>query len=124
MAVRILLGLFILMSGVTGLMAAMNPDLQGIPPEAIPTMRVLIDTGLFYMIKVTEVVVGLMLIFNLYAALSAIFLAPISVGVVVFNLSAPTLPAGAIPTTIFLVVLNAYLGYVYWDKYKALFVRK
>ncbi len=121
MAVRILLGLFMLMSGVTGMMAAMNPDLKGIPPEAIPTMRVLINTGLFYMIKVTEAVVGIMLIVNFLPALAAIFLAPVSIGVVVFNMSAPSLPAGAIPTTLFLVVLNAYLGYVYWDKYKALF---
>ncbi len=121
---RTLLGLFILMSGVTGLMAAMSPDLKGIPSEAIPTMKVLFDTGLLHMIKITEIVVGLMLIANFLPALAAIFLAPISIGVLVFNMSAETLPAGAIPTTAFLILLNVYLGYVYWDKYKALFVRK
>jgi hypothetical protein len=111
------------MSGVSGLWAASN-GLEGLPAESLPATQMLIDTGIFHMIKITEVVVGLMLVFNCFAALAAIFLAPVSIGVLVFNLSAESLPTGAIPTTIFLVGLNVYLGYVYWDKYKALFIRK
>lgn len=119
LAARLLLGLFILFSGVSGLMA--GSSMQGIPEPMIPVMMVLWKTGIFHMIKITEVMVGLMLLAGFLPALAAIFLAPISVGVIVFNacLSPAFLPAGII-----VALFNAYLGYAYWDKYKALFDRK
>ena len=43
---RILTGLFFIMSGVGGLMAMQSPTLEGIPAAMVPTMRVLIDTGI------------------------------------------------------------------------------
>ena len=47
--VRTLLGLFLIMSGVSGLMV--GDDLTKIPAPMVPYMRTLLDTGLFYMIK-------------------------------------------------------------------------
>ena len=118
---RVLTGLFFIMSGVGGLMAMQSPTLEGIPAAMVPTMRVLIDTGILQYIKVTEIVAGLMLVTGFLPWLAAIFLAPICLGVLIFNsrISPENLPVGVVVT-----VLNAYFGYAYWDKYKQLFVRK
>ena len=116
--VRILLGLVMLFSGVTGLLAGKSP--QGVPAQLIPTMQVLWDSGIFHMIKVTEIVTGLMLVVGFLPWLAALLLAPDVVGIVVFNarLYPPALPIG-----IAVFVLNAYLGYAYWDRYRGLFTR-
>lgn len=118
-AIRTLFGLFIIFSGVSGLMASQS--MEGVPAPMIQTMQVLKSTGLFYMIKITEVVAGLMLVAGFLPALAAIFLAPIAIGIVVVN--ANTAPDYIISGVI-VCLLNAYLGYAYWDKYKALFKRK
>ncbi len=120
MVIRILFGAFFIFSGVGGLMT--DPvTMQGIPEPMIPTMRVLWDTGIFQYIKVTEVVAGLMLVTGFLPWLAAIFLAPICLGVVIVN--ARTAPEYVV-TGVIVSLINAYLGYVYWDKYKALFERK
>lgn len=117
-AVRVLLGLFILFSGVSGLMA--GSSMEGIPQPMVEVMRVFWTTGIFHMIKITEIVAGLMLVSGFLPALAAIFLAPICIGVIIFN--ARMSPA-FLPTGIIVTILNAYLGYAYWDKYKKLFER-
>ena len=116
--IRILFGLFLLFSGVSGYLS--GDSMQGIPEPMIESLQALKTSGLFHMIKVTEIVAGLMLIFNFLPALAAIFIGPIAVGIVIFNamLTPQYLISGAI-----VGLPNAYLGYVYWDKYKALFTR-
>ncbi len=118
-AVRVLLGLFLIMSGVGGLMAAAN-GLEEIPAPLLPYTKTLIDTGIFHMIKITELVAGIMLVIGLLPALATLFVAPICVGILVFHLSvAPAIAdmwGGLLVTA-----LTIYLGYAYWDKYKALF---
>jgi uncharacterized membrane protein YphA (DoxX/SURF4 family) len=116
-AVRIIFGLFILMSGVTGWMSLLN-NMQGIPEPMIPFMRQLASMNLIQLIKTTEVVTGIMLIFGIYPALAAVVLAPLCIGVLVFN---ATVAPAYIATGIFITILDIYLGYAYWDKYKAIF---
>ncbi len=118
---RVLTGLFFIMSGVGGLLAMQSPTLEGIPPQMVPMTQALIATGIFHMIKITEIVAGLMLVTGFLPALAAIFLAPICIGVLVFH--ARTSPE-SLPVGIIVTVLNVYFGYAYWDKYKQLFVRK
>lgn len=117
--VRILFGLIMLFSGVMGFV--MGRSTEGVPPEMVPVMTALWDSGIFQMIKVTEIVVGLMLVASFLPALAAIFIAPVSVGIVVVTamLAPSTVIIGLI-----ICLLNAYLGYAYWNKYKALFKRK
>jgi putative oxidoreductase len=117
-AVRVLLGLFLIMSGVTGFMAA--PEMQGIPAPMVETQRQLWNMGIFQMIKLTEIIAGIMLVAGFLPWLAAIFFAPVAVGIVVYN---SRISPDAIPMGILMVVLTAFLGYVYWDKYKALFKR-
>ena len=117
--VRVLLGLFFIMSGAGGLYGAMN-GWVGVPETMLPNTKALWDMGIFQMIKVTEVVAGVMLVVGFLPALALLALAPICIGVLVVNgLTAPEyLGAG-----VFVTVLTAYLGYAYWDKYKEIFKR-
>lgn len=119
--IRTLTGLFFIFSGVGGFLSISDPALKGIPAEMIPMMRVLISTGIFHMIKATEIVAGLMLVTGFLPALAAIFLAPICVGVIIVN---SQIAPAALPLGFIVSALDAYLGYAYWDKYKALFARK
>jgi len=118
-SVRILLGLMFLGSGLGGLLA--GSSLKGVPENMIPIMKSLLDSGIFHMIKVTEVVSGLMLIFGLFPALATIFIAPVCVGIIVFNamVSPENLWGGVV-----VGIPTIYLGYAYWDKYRPLFDRK
>jgi uncharacterized membrane protein YphA (DoxX/SURF4 family) len=117
--VRILLGLMFLGSGLGGLLA--GSSLKGVPENMIPIMKSLLESGIFHMIKVTEVVSGLMLIFGLYPALATIFIAPVCVGIIVFNamVSPENLWGGVV-----VGLPTIYLGYAYRDKYRPLFDRK
>lgn len=118
MTIRILFGLFMVFSGVSGLMA--GGSTEGIPENMVQIMQSLWQSGIFHMIKVTEVVAGAMLVVNFLPALAAIFIAPIAVGIIIVNslLSPEFLPIGIV-----VALLDCYLGYVYWAKYKALFTK-
>lgn len=116
--VRVVLGLMFLGSGVSGLLAGQS--MRGVPEPMIPTMLTFWKSGIFQMIKVTEIVAGLMLVVGFLPALATIFVSPICIGVIVFNLS---VAPGYITGGIVVSVLTAYLGYAYWEKYKQLFQR-
>src|SRR5574341_588928 len=114
--IRTLFGLVLIFSGVTGFLA--GSSMEGVPQEMAEATKVLWNTGIFQMIKTTEIVAGLMLLTGFLPALAAIFVAPIAVGIVVVNsMIAPNF----IISGVIVCLLNAYLGYAYWDKYKALF---
>ena len=117
-AVRILLGLVMLASGISGLL--MGNSAKGVPPQMVAFTQVFWASGIFQMVKVTEVVAGFMLLFGIFPALATLFLAPDVVGIVIVNarLMPSFLWIGAV-----VFVLTAYLGYAYWDKYKLIFSR-
>lgn len=119
LVVRVLFGLFMLFSGVSGFMASVD-EMQGVPQEMITATKNLQDSGLFHMIKITEIVAGLMLIVGFLPALALLFVAPIAVGIVVFN--AFIAPMYVI-SGIIVCAFTAFLGYAYWDKYRAIFTR-
>src|SRR5579863_1079272 len=116
--IRILLGLIMLASGVSGLM--MGKSTQGVPPQMLTFTQVFWASGIFQMVKVTEIVAGFMLLVGIFPALATLFLAPDVVGIVVVNarLMPSFLWVGAV-----VFVLTAYLGYAYWDKYKSILSR-
>lgn len=107
-----------LASGISGLM--MGHSTQGVPPNMVAFVQVFWASGIFQMVKVTEVVAGLMLVLGIWPALATLFLAPDVVGIVIVN--ARLMPSFLwIGVIVFL--LTAYLGYAYWDKYKPIFTR-
>ena len=117
-AVRILLGLVMFASGISGLM--MGNSTKGVPPQMVTVTQVFFASGIFQMVKVTEVVAGFMLLFNIFPALATLFLAPDVVGIVVVN---SRLMPSFLWIGVAVFVLTAYLGYAYWDKYKLIFSR-
>ena len=114
--VRTLLGLIMLLSGISGLM--MGNSTQGVPPEMVAFTQVFWASGIFQMVKVTEIVAGFMLLTGFFPALATLFLAPDVVGIVIVNarLMPSFLWIGAI-----VFVMTAYLGYAYWEKYASIF---
>lgn len=119
--VRILLGLMFVFSGASGLAAGFTGMEGKIPAPMLVTQMQLWDMGIFQMIKVTEIVGGLMLIFGFLPALALLFVAPICVGVIVYDLfTVPSYLASGIVVSL----MTAFLGYAYWDKFKGLFERR
>lgn len=116
--IRTLLGLVFVFSGVSGFL--MGNDVTNIPEPMATITTSLWDSGIFQMIKATEIIAGLMLLFGFLPALAVIFLAPVAVGILIVNVLLA--PSFAIVGLI-LSLLLAYLGYAYWDKYRALFQR-
>ena len=117
-AIRILLGLIMLASGISGLL--MGNSTQGVPAKMVAFTQVFWASGIFQMVKVTEIVAGFMLLIGIFPALATLFLAPDVVGIVIVN-------ARLMPSFLWLgavvFVLTAYLGYAYWDRYKSIFSR-
>ena len=113
---RVLLGLMFLGSGISGLMAGY--DMHGVPAAMVPVSQSLWMMGIFQMIKTTEIISGLMLITGFLPALAAIFVAPICVGIIVFD---SRVAPEYIASGFIVSLLDIYLGYAYWDKYKVLF---
>src|SRR6201997_804758 len=81
--IRILLGLIMLASGVSGLL--MGNSTQGVPPQMVAFTQLFWASGIFQMVKVTEIVAGFMLVVGIFPALATLFLAPDVVGIVIVN---------------------------------------
>jgi putative oxidoreductase len=117
-AIRTLLGFMMLASGISGLL--MGNSTKGVPPQMVNFTQVFWASGIFQMVKVTEIVAGFMLLVGILPALATLFLAPDVVGIVIVN-------ARLMPSFLWIggiaFVLTAYLGYAYWDKYKPIFSR-
>ncbi|OEJ99309.1 DoxX family protein [Flavivirga aquatica] len=115
MAIRIILGLFVLVFGL-------NKFLHFIPMED-PTgvisdyFAALINSKTLTLVAIVEIVAGLALIFNKFGALLALILMSVSVNAVLFH---ATLDPENIAPAISLLVLNIIALYSYKDKYKNL----
>jgi uncharacterized membrane protein len=110
--------------GISGLyftIKGVYPEVPG-ETEAIKTaLAGLSAAGLVYVVKIFEVIAGLMLLFNFRPAFANLLLAPLTVGIMTYDLVLWShVPSSLIPAW-FLLIANIYLGYVYWDKYKQLF---
>lgn len=116
--IRIITGLVFLASGISGLM--MTPTAPGTPADMMVIGQSLWDSGIFQLIKVVEIVAGLMLVVGFLPALAVTFITPICVGVLVFTLC--TMPAYVVPGLV-VTILTAILINGYWDKYRPLFSR-
>ena len=104
-AVRILLGLIMLASGISGLL--MGNSAKGVPAQMVTFTQVFWASGILQMVKVTEIVAGFMLLFSIFPALATLFLAPDVVGIVVVN---SRLMPSFLWIGVAVFVLTAYLG--------------
>lgn len=115
--IRTLFGLFMLMSGVTGFLAASN-GMEGVPPPMVAMTQALWDMGIFQMIKTTEIVAGLMLIVGFRPQLAVVALTPLAVGIVIVN---ARIAPDFLPTAAVVWLFLGYLIYAHWPHYRTLF---
>ncbi len=115
MALRILLGLFVLVFGLNKFLDFMPPF--ELSDDAGAYFGALINSKTLMLVGIVEIVAGLTLIFNKFGALLAIILMSVSVNAVLFHL---TLDQANIAGALVLLILNIAVLYGYKDKYTAL----
>ena len=117
---RLILGLGFLVFGLNGFLQFMaNPP---VTPEAGALLGAFAKTGYFFpMIKIIEILTGVMLLANILAPLAAVLMAPVLVGITTIHLFLN--PAG-IPMMVLLHVLHGIIVYGYRGYYKELFALK
>lgn len=124
--VRTLLALLLLGMGASGLYFVLSGNIPEVPgtTEAIEAADAgFTASGITVAAKIVEIIVGLMLLANFRPAFANLLIAPVTVGIMVYDLVLWShVPLSLIPAY-FLLLANIYLGYVYWDKYKQLFTK-
>jgi len=116
MVLRILLGLMLLVFGLNKFFHFL-PNPEGMSAEAGAYFGALSSVKLISFIAIVEVVAGLSLLLNKYAALMMLILMSISVNAVLYHVN---LDLGNIAPALVLLVLNVAMLYNYKDKYKDL----
>lgn len=115
---RILLGLALILFGINKFYSFI--PMPQPPQHAAEFLGSLSETGyLMTFVAVLEIVIGLMLLFNLWVPFALLLLLPISINIVLFHLflDLPSISAGLI-----LAILNVVLLYKHKQKYKPLFI--
>lgn len=115
-AARLLLGLLFLTFGLNFFLHFLP-----MPPSPEPMgklMGAFFESGyLFQFIKVTEILMGLLLLANLFVPLALVILAPITLNIVAAHLFLD--PAG-IGAAALILVLHVFLGVQYFSYYKTM----
>jgi uncharacterized membrane protein YphA (DoxX/SURF4 family) len=120
---RILMGLiFFVFGGLYFVHPPTAEDMKGIPQAAIDFGMALGNTHyMFPLIKVTEVIVGLLLLFNRFVPLALVLIAPNIVNILFFH---AFLEPKGLPIAVVILVLELYLTWKYRDAYRAMFTPK
>ena len=115
MALRIVLAIILLVFGS-------NKFLGFIPMEAPPAgsfMDALIQTGyMMPLIAISEIIPGILLLFNKWKGFALAWLVPISVNIVLFHV---VFDISTIGPAALVAILNVVLIYANWNKFKTLF---
>jgi len=119
--IRILLGVGFVLFGALKFFPSSSS--AALPAPAMDFMTAMASTGYFIpFLGLSEVLVGVLLIFNLWVPLSMIILAPIMLNIILFNLFLGPSLMGFIIVGL-LLLLQMYVVYYSWDKYKSLFTK-
>ncbi len=117
---RILLGLLFVFGGVTGLFELVPEPEMG--EEATAFMGAIMDTGyLWPVIKVTEIVCGVLLILGVFVPLALVMLAPVVLNILLFHVF---LEPSGVPIGLFAVVLGLYLAHQHRESFSGVLQRK
>jgi len=117
LVLRILLALILIVFGSNKFFNFM-PDME-MPKAAGDFMMAMMATGyLFKLIGATEIIVGLLLLFNKWVPLALVVFAPVAVNMIFFHLFLA--PAGIGPAAVVALIV-IILMYNNWSKYKTLF---
>lgn len=92
-----------------------------IPPptqQAGAFLGAMFQTGyLFPFVKITEIIVGLLLLSNFFVPLALVVIAPVTLNIFLVH---AVLDPGGIGISIVLLILNVFLGIRYLDSYKSM----
>ena len=114
---RVLMGLMFFVFGLMGLLNLMPPP----PPETLPPGLVAFSTAmmktgyLFQLVKITEVVVGALLLLNRFVPLALALIAPVIVNIVAVH--AFLAPSG-LGMAIVILALEIYLAWAYRSAFR------
>lgn len=114
--IRIIFGILIAIFGANKFYPFM-PAPAEMPEGVMNYMMALMTTKTIYLVGLVELLAGLSLIFNKYAALMMLILMSVSVNAVLFH--ATMAPEGIGPALV-LLILNILMLFVYKDTYKDL----
>ncbi len=116
--IRTLFGLALTALGAFGLF--MTPPTDGMTPAMAAALEGMNALGITKVISFFELIAGLITVTGFLPALGALLFVPITVGILAVHIAKE--PSTILPGII-VAAMNAYLGYVYWDKYKPLFMK-
>lgn len=117
---RILLGLLFVFGGVTGLFGLVAEPEVG--EEAAAFMGAIMDTGyLWPVIKVTEIVCGVLLILGVFVPLALVVLAPVVLNILLFH---GFLEPSGVAVGIVAVVLGLYVAHHHRESFSGVLRRK
>ena len=118
--VRTLMGLLFLFASITFLFKLFPiPPMEG----TVKTFNEgLNSVGYFFpMLKVTELICGLMLVSGRFVPLATVILAPIIINIFMFH---TFVDRSGFPVAVFLVLANIFIAYYYRDAYRGLLKSK
>ena len=120
MLARVVLGLIFAVFGVIGLFElGPQPEMS---EEAGAFMGAIMDTGyLWPVIKVSEIVCGVLLILGMFVPLALVVLAPIALNILLFHVFLA--PEGSV-IGIVILVLGLYIAHQHRESYSAVLRRK
>ncbi len=117
---RVLLGLIFAVFGVVGLFG-LGPQPE-IGEEAAAFMGAMMDTGyLWPLVKVTEIVCGILLILGVFVPLALVVLAPIALNILLFHVFLA--PEGT-AIGIVAVVLGLYVAHQHRESFRGVLRRR
>ena len=122
MIARILLGLGFTIFGLNGFLHFIPEPKTAMPENVAALMAGMMKSGyMFPLIFATQLLGGVLLLFNLFVPLALVLLLPILVNIIAFHLFLQ--PAGIVPGAVFMV-LELYLAWVYRKAYLPMLVAR
>ncbi|NRA65378.1 MAG: DoxX family membrane protein [Pseudobacteriovorax sp.] len=117
---RVLFGLIFLVFGLNGFLQFMPTP--PVTESAGALLGALAQTGYFFpMIKIIEILVGILLLANVFAPLAAVVITPVLIGITSIHIFLN--PAG-LPMMIVLHVVHGFIVFGYKAYYQKLFAKK
>jgi uncharacterized membrane protein YphA (DoxX/SURF4 family) len=114
--VRALLGLLFLVMGLNGFLNFIPPPPEGVPAGAMEFSMAMMKTGYFLQfVKGTEVVVGALLLTNLFVPLALVVLAPVLINIIAFHVF---LAPSGVPMGLVIAAMWFYLAWTYRSAYR------
>ena len=113
---RVLLAIVLLTFGLNGFLQFM-PAPKDMPQNIMNVMGALMQAGYMQVVSGTMVLVGLLLLLNLFVPLALALLAPLIVGILTFHIR---MAPSSIGPGIVVLVLELYLAWAYRDAFRAM----